>query len=138
MGNKASSSMNICTSTLFFHHRVCVFSLCKSSHAKQIDIVLNQTSRIATRCMKSVQINKLYKAAGFVEPGDRRNRIQYVEKFKQTFDERHVLYSQEQQRENPNPGKNFLHCVILEPPDNYPINTSSSAGSNLESRHGEH
>ncbi|GJQ74262.1 hypothetical protein Trydic_g19163 [Trypoxylus dichotomus] len=81
--------------------------------------------------MKSIQINKLYKAVGFAEPSERRKCIEYVEKFKQTFNERDILYGQEQQRKRLKSRKSFLQCAILEPPDNYPINESPCVASNL-------
>ncbi|GJQ83237.1 hypothetical protein Trydic_g8835 [Trypoxylus dichotomus] len=77
--------------------------------------------------MKSTQINKLYKAVGFAEPSERRKSIEYVEKYKQTFN-----YGQEQQRKGLKLRKNFLQCAVLEAANNYPINESPCAGSNLD------
>ncbi|GJQ66558.1 hypothetical protein Trydic_g4541 [Trypoxylus dichotomus] len=74
----------------------------------------------------------MYKAVSFTETSKRRKGIEYVEKFKQTFDERHVLYGQEQQRKRLKSEKNFLQYAIFEPPDNYPINESPCTGSNLD------
>jgi len=44
----------------------------RSSHSKQIDVALNDTCRLVTRCMKATPADKLYLLSGIVPPSVRR------------------------------------------------------------------
>jgi len=83
----------------------------RSSHAKQVDVALNETCRITTGCMKATSLPQLYRASGFAAPPQRRKATEYTEMFKQMFDDRHPLYGEFQGPSRLRSRKNFLKAV---------------------------
>ncbi|KAI5732047.1 hypothetical protein M8J77_020382 [Diaphorina citri] len=64
-----------------------------SSHAKQVDVALNDTMRIITGCLKATPVQKLYPLTGIAPPHIRRAVAANIERKKQEEDPRHPLYS---------------------------------------------
>lgn len=105
---------------------------CRSAHTKKVDTSLNETCRIATGCMKPTPIDKLYRAAGMNTPKTRRANHEYLERFKQTFDERHVMYGQlEPSRSRLKSRRSFMRFTQPEPPDWYPLRDPETTGTSL-------
>lgn len=85
-------------------------------HAKQVTTALNDTCRIITGCMKATPLP-----------------IRYLERFKQTFEDRHLLHQLEE------PGsmrhksrKRFMRTVDIELPESYPLHQEPSHGIETE------
>lgn len=104
-----------------------------STHSKKVDVALNETCRIVTGCLKPTPLHLLHKAAGFAEPKTRRATHAYNERFKQAFDERHVMFG------IPEPPPNrlksrapFLTRTSVEPPDWYPVSEEDPPGSQAD------
>lgn len=106
----------------------------RSKHAKQVTLALNETCRIATGCMKPTPIPLLYQAAGFALPEDRREAAQYVERFKQTFDDKHLLYSLEEPHGTSRlkSRRRFMRSTSTEPPASFPLKQDPPRGMELE------
>nr|CAH7724201.1 unnamed protein product [Callosobruchus chinensis] len=68
----------------------------RSKHAQQVRLALNDTCRIVTGCMKPTPVHLPYQAVGFAHPQNRREAAQYVERFKQIFDDKHLIYRLEE------------------------------------------
>ena len=105
----------------------------RSVHSKKVDVALNETCRIVSGCMKPTPIHLLFKAAGFAEPKVRRASHEYTERFKQTFDERHVMYG----KPNPPPSRlvsrhPFLTRTSVDPPDWYPVSEEEPSGVEMD------
>lgn len=64
-----------------------------SAHAKQVDVALNETTRIITGCLRPTPTEKLYPLAGIAPPHIRRQVAADIERTKQETDSRHLLYS---------------------------------------------
>ncbi|XP_039284035.1 uncharacterized protein LOC120351314 isoform X1 [Nilaparvata lugens] len=88
--------------------------------------------RIATGCMQLTPIDKLYRAAGMNTPKIRRANHEYLERFKQTFNERHMMYSQlEPSRSRLKSRRRFMRFTQPEPPDWYPLREPDTTGTSL-------
>lgn len=64
----------------------------KSSHAKQVDVALNETCRIVTGCLKASPIDKLHKLAGIAPPDVRREVAAKLERHKAEHNTDHLLH----------------------------------------------
>ena len=64
----------------------------RSSHANKLNPVLKQACRPITGCQKPTNIEDLYLIAGIAPPDIRREVCAWVERTKQTKDERHSLF----------------------------------------------
>jgi hypothetical protein len=63
-----------------------------SSHAKQVDVAVNDTVRIVTGCLKPTPVEKIYPIAGIAPPKIRREVSAEAERAKQESDPRHPLF----------------------------------------------
>lgn len=64
----------------------------KSSHARKVDVALNDTCRIITGCLKPTPLDKLYSLAGIAPPDIRREVAAKNEKRKAETSDTHPLY----------------------------------------------
>ncbi|XP_030765762.1 uncharacterized protein LOC115889826 [Sitophilus oryzae] len=64
----------------------------RSAHAKQVDVALNETSRIITGCLKPTPLDKIHHLAGIAPPAIRREAAALKERSKAAATERHLLY----------------------------------------------
>jgi len=63
-----------------------------SAHAKNIDIVLNESCRIITGCLRPTEVHKLHTISGIASPDIRRTTITEIERYKCNHDSRHPLH----------------------------------------------
>ncbi|KAJ8333798.1 hypothetical protein SKAU_G00411170 [Synaphobranchus kaupii] len=64
----------------------------RSTHAKKLDPVLNESCRCITGCLKSTNISNLHILAGIAPPDIRRAVASMTEQRRQATDERHALH----------------------------------------------
>lgn len=63
-----------------------------STHAKKVDVAVNETCRIITGCLKLTNTNKLYTLCGIAPPEIRRQVTAEEERKKCNSNGRHPLY----------------------------------------------
>ena len=63
-----------------------------SSHAKQVDVAVNDMARLVSGCLKPTPIHKLYPIIGIAPPNIRRRAAADAERQRQIHDPRHPLY----------------------------------------------
>ena len=80
----------------------------RSSHCNKVNIVLNETCRRITGCIKTTKISKLHALAGISPPEIRREAATRREKWKQETDERHPMYGHEQKPRRLKSRQSFL------------------------------
>ena len=68
-----------------------------STHAKQVDITVNEAVQIVTGCLKPTPNEKMYPFVGIAPPKIRRGAASDVGRTKQENDPRHPLYGYELQ-----------------------------------------
>lgn len=83
----------------------------KSSHAKVVDIALNDTCRIITGCLKPTSLDKLYTLAGIAPPDIRREVAASSEKKKAETSEAHPLYGYRPAKPRLKSRKSFLRST---------------------------
>ena len=66
----------------------------RSSHAKKLDSVLNESCRCTTGCLKPTPINSLYRLGGIAPPDIRRAAASGHKRTRQLVDPRHPLFGQ--------------------------------------------
>ena len=64
-----------------------------SSHAKQVDVAVNDMARLVSGCLKPTPVHKLYPIIGVAPPDIRRKAATDAERYKQTHDPKHPLYN---------------------------------------------
>jgi len=79
-----------------------------SSHAKHVDIALNEAVRIITETMKPTPLHKIYPIAGIALLDVRRQIIAETERGKQINDTRHTLHQYEPQHRKLKSRKSFM------------------------------
>lgn len=104
----------------------------RSTHAKTVDIALNETCRLMTGCMKATPLQNLYKAGGIEAPATRRLAAEHTERIRQMCDSRHPLYEAPEPIRRLKSRKGFLSAVPMEPPDAYPLSQKPSPGNHLD------
>lgn len=104
----------------------------RSSHAKKVDVSLNETCRLVTGCMKPTPIERLHKAAGFASPNSRRKGHEFTERCRQTIDERHPLFGAETQSKRLKSRRRFLDVKLDDPPANYTKVQEMPSGADTE------
>jgi len=67
----------------------------RSTHAKKVDVPLNDACRIVTGCLRATPLNKIYLLAGIAPPSVRRDVSADVERLRQESDVRHPLFGHE-------------------------------------------
>lgn len=60
----------------------------RSCHAKKVDIALNETCRIISRCLKATLIEKIQVLLGVAPPDIKRDVASEIERYKQLNDPR--------------------------------------------------
>lgn len=80
----------------------------KSTHAKQVDVALNETSRIITGCMKPTCLDKIHHLAGIAPADVRREAAAFKERLKAEELEEHTLYGKHPARQRLKSRKSFL------------------------------
>lgn len=80
-----------------------------STHAKKVDVAVNETCRIITGCLKPTNTNKLYTLCGIAPPEIRRQVIAEEERKKCNSDEKHLLYGYKPQNNRLKSRHSFLH-----------------------------
>ncbi|CAH0383297.1 unnamed protein product [Bemisia tabaci] len=83
----------------------------RSTHAKQVDIAVNETARIATGCLKPTPTEELYPIIGIAPPPIRRQVAAEIERTKQKNDPRHPLHEHQRQRVRLKSRKSFIDCT---------------------------
>ena len=66
----------------------------RSCHAKKIDPTLNESCRRITGCLRPTPVDQLYCLAGIAPPAIRRDIASRVERYRQSYDPRHMLYGE--------------------------------------------
>lgn len=83
-----------------------------STHAKQVDVAVNDTLRVITGCLRPTPVNKLYPIASIAPPNIRRQVAAEVEKFKQEVDNRHPLFEHHPPPPRLKSRKSFIRSTI--------------------------
>ena len=92
----------------------------RSTHAKKLDVTLNDTCRMITCCLKPTNTNSLPVPAGIAPPDIRRAVARRTERTRQTTDQRHLLNGHLGVVSRLKSRKNFIKCTE-------PINTTAKA-----------
>lgn len=79
-----------------------------SSHAKKVDIAVNDMARIVTGCLKPTPVHKLYPIIGIAPPSIRRDVAADAERTKQETDPRHPLHGHQPAERRLRSRKSFL------------------------------
>ena len=66
----------------------------RSTHAKKINLALNDSCRCITECLKPTNTDSLYILSGIAPPNIRRTVVGRKERTSQVVDQRHPLYNQ--------------------------------------------
>lgn len=67
-----------------------------SAHAKNVDVVLNNTNRIITGCLNPTPVGKIQILSRIAPPNIRREVAAIVERKKQISDHRHPMFDEVQ------------------------------------------
>ena len=80
----------------------------RSSHAHKLDVVLNQTCRIISGCLKPTISGHLHLLSGIAPPAIRRATASRIERSKQQMDPRHPMFGLEAPTSRLKSRKSFL------------------------------
>ncbi|KAL1460018.1 hypothetical protein WDU94_011959 [Cyamophila willieti] len=79
-----------------------------SSHARQVDVAMNETARIVTGCLKLTPVDHIYQLAGIAPAKIRRRVAAEIERLKQITDNRHPLFNHRIQATRLKSRRNFF------------------------------
>lgn len=82
-----------------------------SAHAKQVDVALNETSRIITGCLKPTPLSKIHHLAGIAPPAIRREAAALKERSKAATSERHPFYGLQPAHQRLKSRRSFLRST---------------------------
>lgn len=99
-----SSALALCVSTAEYAAPVWA----ASTHAKHVDVAINETARIVTGCLKPTPVESLYPLIGVAPPSVRRAVATDAERTKQETDARHPLYHHEPANRRLRSRKSFM------------------------------
>ena len=85
----------------------------RSAHAKRLDPVLNESCRLITGCLKPTNVNNLHLLAGVAPPEIRREAVSKLERSRQAYDPRHMLFNHQPAPSRLKSRRSFLHWVEL-------------------------
>lgn len=83
----------------------------KSAHAKQVDVALNETSRIITGCLKPTPLDKIHHLTGIAPPAVRREAAALKERLKSAESERHLLHGRQPAHQRLKSRRSFLRST---------------------------
>ena len=84
---------------------------CRSPHAKQMDVPLNDACRLVTGCLKATPLHKLRLLAGIAPPSIRRDVSADTERTRQINDPRHPMFEYQAPASRLKSRKSFLHST---------------------------
>lgn len=83
----------------------------QSAHARQVDVALNETTRIITGCLRPTPLDKIHLIAGIAPPAVRREAAAYKERLKSTETVSHPLHGQQPAHQRLKSRKSFLRST---------------------------
>ena len=105
-----------CVSYLYFGsvplgRGVCFAVWEQSAHAKRLDPVLDESCRLITGCLKPTNVHNLHLLAGVAPPEIRREAASKLERSRQAYDPRHMLFNHHPAPFRLKSRRSFLHCA---------------------------
>ena len=85
----------------------------RSAHAKRLDPVLNESCHLITGCLKPTNVNNLHLLAGVAPPEIRREAVSKLERSRQVYDPRHMLFNHQPAPSRLKSRRSFLHWIEL-------------------------
>ena len=83
----------------------------QSAHAKRLDPVLNKNCRLITGCLRPTNVDNLHLLAGVAPPEIRREAASKLERSRQAYKPRHMLFNHQPAPSRLKSRSSFLHCV---------------------------
>ena len=111
MGSHTTCTAYLCFALSYSAAEYACFIWKQSAHAKRHDPVLNESCRLITGCLKPTNVDNPHLFAGVDPPEIRKEVASKLERSRQAYDSRHMLFNYQLAPSRLKSRRSFLHCV---------------------------